>query len=161
MNEWLMHHMDIYRGLKNEKVPIDVTHVIVDNTVTVIKKKAFFKCRHLVSVIMGDNVKKIERRAFYYCLALRFIRLSNTLEYIGVGAFYCCDSLEALFLPSTVKLIQWVAFSSCGSLRLFILPHGIDLDNAGDIVIEYETAIYKIAVNAGVDIMSLMRVSAK
>eukprot|EP00554_Chaetoceros_debilis_P010671 CAMPEP_0194109052 /NCGR_PEP_ID=MMETSP0150-20130528/8650_1 /TAXON_ID=122233 /ORGANISM="Chaetoceros debilis, Strain MM31A-1" /LENGTH=53 /DNA_ID=CAMNT_0038797921 /DNA_START=27 /DNA_END=185 /DNA_ORIENTATION=- len=49
----------IYRGLKNEEeVPDDVTHVIVDSNVTVIRKEAFFLCKLLVCVIMGDNVKR-------------------------------------------------------------------------------------------------------
>ena len=60
----------IYRGLENEKVPKDVTHVIVASSVTVIKKEAFNECKLLVSVIMGDNVKRIEEWAFKYCTAL-------------------------------------------------------------------------------------------
>jgi len=163
-----------YRGLKNEKVPDDVTHVIVDSNVTVIRKRAFLNCRHLVSVIMGDsvkriesdafdscfhlvcvimgnNVKRIKERAFSDCRALRFIRLSKTLEYIGDDAFYHCESLEALFLPSTVKSIGNYAFVWCGSLRLLILPHRIDLDNVKEII-SYRTAICQIADNTGVTI---------
>jgi len=60
----------IYRGLDNEEVPRDVTHVIVDRSVTVIKEKAFSKYEHLVSVIMGDNIKRIEGAAFWLCSAL-------------------------------------------------------------------------------------------
>ena len=82
-----------YQGLDGEIVPKDVTHVIVGETVTVIKKYAFYKCEYLVSIIMGDNVKKIELAAFYGCWALRCIRLSETLEYNGKGAFKYCHSL--------------------------------------------------------------------
>ena len=53
----------IYRGLKNEEVPKDVTRVIVDGSVTAIKWRAFNNCELLVCVIMGDNVKRIEERA--------------------------------------------------------------------------------------------------
>jgi len=38
----------IYCGLENEKVPKDVTHVIVASSVTVIKKRAFDWCELLV-----------------------------------------------------------------------------------------------------------------
>eukprot|EP00554_Chaetoceros_debilis_P007249 CAMPEP_0194075924 /NCGR_PEP_ID=MMETSP0149-20130528/2818_1 /TAXON_ID=122233 /ORGANISM="Chaetoceros debilis, Strain MM31A-1" /LENGTH=50 /DNA_ID=CAMNT_0038756527 /DNA_START=63 /DNA_END=211 /DNA_ORIENTATION=+ len=48
--------LHIYHGLDDEIVPKDVTHVIVDSSVTVIKEKAFWGCKHLVSLIMGDNV---------------------------------------------------------------------------------------------------------
>jgi len=162
----------IYRGLKNEKVPKDVTHVIVDSSVTVIREGAFYHCDllvsvimgsnvkiiekgafshciHLVCVIMGDNVKKIEEAAFFSCGALRFIRLSKTLEYIGDDAFYHCESLEALFLPSTVTWIGRATFSFCQSLRLLILPDGIDLNNIGEKNIHY-TVISQFAENSGV-----------
>ena len=140
----------IYRGLENEKVPKDVTHVIVASSVTVIRKEAFFECKLLVSVIMGGNVQRIEAHAFYGCCALRFVRLSRTLEYIGRMAFHSCYSLEALFLPSTLKSIGYQAFYVCRSLRLLILPNDIDLDNVGEGIIN-ETVIYQIAKNAGVE----------
>ena len=141
--------LHIYHGLNGEIVPKDVTHVIVDSSVTVIKKQAFYDCIHLVSLIMGDNVKRIEGYAFYHCIALRFIRLSKTLEYIGWWAFYRCESLEALFLPSTVKSIKGGAFVHCLSLRLLILPNDIDLDNVGKWIIG-ETNILEIAKRAGI-----------
>lgn len=97
----------IYHGLDAEGVSKDVTHVIVDSSVTVIKNGAFFKCKHLVSVIMGDNVKRIEKQAFSCCHALRFIRLSKTLEYIGQKAFSYCESLEVLFIPWSVNFQDW------------------------------------------------------
>ncbi len=73
----------IYRGLKNERVPKDITNVNVDSSVTTIEQSAFLECKILVSVIMGDNVKRIEMYAFWDCHALRRIRLSKTLEYNG------------------------------------------------------------------------------
>ena len=129
----------IYRGLDNEKVPKDIDpHVIIENGVATIKKDAFCRCKHLVSIIMDDNVKTIEGYAFYCCHALRIIRLSNKLEYIGDHAFGSCDSLEVLFLPSTVKIIacwDWT-FVNCESLRLLILPDAFNTGNgnaSGDI----------------------------
>ena len=140
-----------FQGLAGEIVPKDITHVIIDRKVTVIKWHAFRMCRHrLVSIIMGDNVKRIEMKAFAGCYALRFIRLSKTLEYIGYNAFKYCYSLEALFLPSTVKSIEYKAFYWCRSLRLLILPNDINLNNVGSGIIN-NTAIYQFAENAGVE----------
>ena len=139
----------IYQGLDDEKVPKDTTRVIVDNSVTVIKRDTFYLCRHLVSVIMGDNVKRIEEWAFYKCHALRFIRLSNMLEFMGAGAFHSCHSLEALFLPSTVKSIEIWAFGRCRLLRLLILPNDINLRNVSEHIIK-GTTIHQIAENVGV-----------
>ena len=134
----------LYRGLDNEKVPKDVTHVIVDNSVTAIKRGAFSKCELLLSLIMGDNVKRIEDWAFWRCIALRFVRLSKTLEYIGIHAFRVCESLEALYLPSTVTSIGKYAFSFCRSMRLLVLPHDINVSNVGEQII-HKAGIQQIA----------------
>jgi len=146
----------IYRGLEvsrghESRAFKDATHVIVDESVTVIKNHAFRVCYHLVSIIMGDSVKRIEGYAFNNCRALRFVRMSKALEYIGPGAFCDCWSLEALFLPSTVNSIGHSAFSSCPSLRFLILPHDIDIDlgKVGEMIIE-GTGIQHIARTAGV-----------
>jgi hypothetical protein len=141
----------IYHGFDDETVPDDVTHVIVDESVTTIKKEVFLMCSQLVSVIMGDNVKRIEMYAFEGCTALRFVRLSRTLECIGMGAFSFCHSLEAVFLPSTVNKIEERAFYDCRSLRLLILPHDIGLSKVGDDIIYATGRILQIAATAGVE----------
>ncbi len=140
----------IYRGFENEFAPKNVSHAIIDDSVTIIKQHAFLECRNLVSVIMGDNVKKIEKWAFLYCFNLKYIRLSKTLEYIGDANFERCACLEAVFLPSTVKLIEWGAFCQCPSLRLIILPDGINKEIFRTIII-YDTAIHEIAETASVE----------
>eukprot|EP01083_Nonionella_stella_P274970 933809_1 len=166
-----------YHGLDNdeEKVPKDVTHVIVDDSVTAIKDRAFFKCKQLVSFIMGDtctcsvtviekeaffmceqlvsitmgdSVKKIEAYAFQRCEHLRFIRLSKTLEYIGYGAFSSCKSLEVLILPSTMEEIHDHLFSYCERLRILILPETIEYDNVGREIIAF-SALDRIAQDVG------------
>uniref|UniRef100_A0A7S3QJ06 Leucine-rich repeat domain-containing protein n=1 Tax=Chaetoceros debilis TaxID=122233 RepID=A0A7S3QJ06_9STRA len=130
--------LHIYRGFgrRKEKVPWDVTHVIVDESVTKIQGGAFKGKAHLVSVIMGDNVSRIEDQAFYCCGALSFLRLSNVLEFIGEAAFSTCNSLEAVFLPSTVRRIETEAFMYCASMKLLILPDDIDPDNVCDLIID-------------------------
>jgi hypothetical protein len=160
----------IYRALDKEKVPWGVTHVMVHESVTTIKIRAFaesehlvsiiigdnvkrienhafFECDNLVSVIMGDNVKRIEYSAFADCFSLRFIRLSKTLEFIGMMAFSSCQSLEALVIPSTLKSIKALAFNECYSLRVMILPRNIDVNNFGEDIIN-ETIIQQIAEQA-------------
>ena len=139
----------IYRGLDDEEIPWDITHVIVENKVTVVKARAFFARMNLVSVIMGDKLKRIEVSAFPNCCYIRFIRLSKTLEYIEMFAFYLCESLEALFLPSTLISIEIWAFYDCQSMRLLILPNGINLSNIHHDII-FRTIIQQTAANAGV-----------
>eukprot|EP01083_Nonionella_stella_P160965 526689_1 len=93
----------IYKGLDEEEVPKDVTHVIVDDSIIIIKERTFEDiCPHLVSIIMGDNVKRIETKAFLIAVILLSCP-STRLEYIGYRAFWGYSLLEALFLPSSVK----------------------------------------------------------
>ena len=140
--------LHIYRGLDDEEIPWDVTHVIIDNSVAVIEEEAFYGRAYLVSVIMHDNVKRIEGYAFWDCIALRIIRLSKILEYIGEEAFDGCESLEALFLPSTLKEIEKWAFDLCQSLRLLILPIYIEIFDGA---VFRDTGIQRIAEHAGVE----------
>ena len=143
-----------YSGLRGEKVPKDVTHVIVKANVKTIRKEAFHNCRFLVYVKMGDSVKRIEKSAFSHCYMLKVVILSKTLEYIGEFAFNTCRVLEGLILPSTVNEIVCWAFDRCCAMRLLILPSDIDVDVDVDGGVGVEiitgTAISKIAEAAGI-----------
>jgi len=120
-----------YHGLDDEKVPKDVTHVIVDDSVTVIKKRAFYDCKHLVSFIMGDNVKRIEEAAFQRCIALLYIRLSKMLEYIEKFAFEGCELLVSLIMGDNVKGIEDWAFWYCRALRFIRLSKTLEYIGLG------------------------------
>lgn len=133
-----------YRGLEDEYVPNNITHIFVEGSVTTIKKYVFEHHYHLVFIAMGDNVKTIEDGAFSYCTSLKIVRLSKKLQHIGRGAFQVCRSLEVLILPSTVREIQNEAFVNCWALRLLILPKSIRLKHIGKAII-HEAEIHKIA----------------
>eukprot|EP01083_Nonionella_stella_P208374 756241_1 len=139
-----------YRCLDNEIAPRDITHAIVDDSVTTIKACAFFGCEHLVSILMGNNVINIESEAFSECHSLKIVRLSNALKGIGRDAFNNCNSLEVLILPLFVEMIEDWAFFRCESLRLLILPDGIDLSKVGKNIIS-STALERIASDNGVE----------
>jgi len=146
-----------YLGLLDEEIPYDVTHVIVDDSVRIIREEAFVCMEYLVSVIMADTVEKIEDDAFRACYSLKYIRISKTLRMIGDGAFYDCTSLEILILPSSVILIEGAAFGRCQSLRILILSE-LNGNNCGDDenriirneLLIHGTAIQQIAEAAGV-----------
>ncbi len=137
-----------YRGLDDEIVPHHVTHILVHDSVTIIKQYAFEHHYHLVCISMGANVTTIEAGAFSYCTSLKIVRLSKTLQYIGRDAFEMCRSLEVLILPSSVKMIQSDAFANCWALRLLNLPEHIRLKHIGQAIIQ-ETEIQDIALAIG------------
>jgi len=139
-----------YGGRRGEKVPKDVTHVIVKDNVKAIRKEAFHYCTQLVYVKMGNSVKRIEKSAFSNCTMLKVVILSNTLEYIGEFAFNTCRSLEGLIVPPTVtEIVQW-AFDRCYAMKLLILPSDINVESGVDVEIISGTALSKIAEAAGI-----------
>lgn len=145
--------LHIYNGLDGEleNIPLDVTHVLFHESVTIIKAAAFsFGYRHLVYVIMSDNITIIEDSAFNSCPALKYIRFSKTLEVIGQFAFNSCPSIEALFLPSTVRSIGRMAFTNCEKLRLLALPANICLSNIGSLIIDGTSLSGEASYYAGV-----------
>ena len=126
----------------------DVTHIVIDESVTIVWAYAFKECLWLVSVTMGDTVIKIEREAFNGCSGLGFVRLSTAPRRIGENAFRNCIAMNAIFLPSSLKYNEEKAFYGCLKLTPFILPNGIRPDNVGNVII-WHTPIERLAIRDG------------
>ena len=60
----------VYTG-GEQVVPEDVTHVIVDKSVKIIRREAFHSRRRLVSIEMHDGIEIIEGWAFLGCISLK------------------------------------------------------------------------------------------
>ncbi len=120
-----------YHGGLDDGVPRlnrkDVLEVIVDPSVTIIKKGAFFGFVNLVRVTLPDTITRIESGGFMSCRALKAICLPKDLEFIGRQAFQFCDSLEEIRIPSNVREIDKFAFHSCKSLRIVYFPISLQL----------------------------------
>jgi len=72
-------------------VPLDVTHVIVDKSVKIIRREAFLGRDRLVSIEMHDGIEIIEGWAFYNCISLKgSMRLPGVRVFEG-WAFSCKD----------------------------------------------------------------------
>ena len=102
--------------------PKDVTHVMVDESITSIRSRAFEHCQFLVSVIMHDGMDSIEEYAFIDCPRLRYLRVSKRLQHIGKYSFCSCMELQYLFLPKTLTSVERKAFYFCESLEFLVLP---------------------------------------
>ncbi len=139
----------VYLGGEQE-VPFGVTHAIIDPSVTIVRRRAFYKRRRLVSVIFHDGVEIIEREAFYECeylggriklLGVREIRqrafdgcfnlsdveFGDRLETIGELAFGVCY-FRSIKMPS-VRTTEDFAFAHC--TQLTEVEFGIDLERIG------------------------------
>eukprot|EP00554_Chaetoceros_debilis_P015036 CAMPEP_0194111396 /NCGR_PEP_ID=MMETSP0150-20130528/10405_1 /TAXON_ID=122233 /ORGANISM="Chaetoceros debilis, Strain MM31A-1" /LENGTH=328 /DNA_ID=CAMNT_0038800813 /DNA_START=124 /DNA_END=1110 /DNA_ORIENTATION=+ len=146
-----IHNVPHYRylGSANEDIPWDVSHIIVDNSVTIIKKNAFSMCQNIESVIMGDSVRIIEAEAFFKCINLEVIRLSKSLQRIGERAFCGCEELQVFIIPPSVKEIERWILMDCPLLRFLVLPYEINLDHVGEEII-FNTPLCDFARDAGV-----------
>ncbi|KAK1733369.1 leucine-rich repeat domain-containing protein, partial [Skeletonema marinoi] len=124
----------IYNGL--EAVPLGVTRVRIDESLTVIPAYAFYNNRTIEEVECHDRVKTVEGYAFQHCPSLRIVIMPGVeaveqeafydcfaltdvecdmLERIGHHAFAGCISLGSVYLPSA-KIVEDRAFSRCKSL---------------------------------------------
>ncbi len=109
----------IYMG-GDQEVPRNVTHVRVHKSVKIIRQRAFYWCRQLVSVEMHDGVEIIEQQAFSNCNSLRGIKLIG-VKIIGEAAFSHCYALVDVEFGDKLETIEDRAFL-CTSLRNINLP---------------------------------------
>ena len=104
----------VYRGGK-QQVPLNVTHAIVDENVTFIRRDAFrghlsSHRRRLVWIVMHEGVKIIEEDAFSSCTSLiRAIKLTG-VEVIESGAFNDCTALMDVKFGNKLETIGSYAF---------------------------------------------------
>jgi len=127
----------IYMGEdEDEIIPRDATHIIVHESVTVIRAHAFHHHPNIVEVICHENVEKIERYVFFRCPSLRRVimpgvkivetysfcgcyLLTNVecgkLERIQEYAFCGCKSLKSINL-SSARIVEEGAFGACRAL---------------------------------------------
>ena len=95
-----------------------VTELTIPNTVTAIKKYAFYNCRSLTSITISENsqLTSIEDHAFNNCRSLTSITIPEGVTNIRKYAFYNCYSLTAITIPEGVTSIGDNAFYNCNSL---------------------------------------------
>eukprot|EP00984_Skeletonema_dohrnii_P007518 scaffold2735_cov75-Skeletonema_dohrnii-CCMP3373.AAC.3 len=125
-----------FTGREGEVIPLGVTRVRIDESLTVIPARAFYKNRHIEEVDCHDRVIKVGGYAFCLCPSLRRVIMPGVevvetyafsscealtvvecgkLERIEERAFNCCNSLTSINLPSA-KIVKWWAFFECTAL---------------------------------------------
>ena len=104
--------MFVYMG-GDQRVPRNVRYVRVHKSVKIITERAFYYCKHLVSIEMHDGVEIIEPGAFSGCSSLSRIKLSG-VRVIGEFAFDNCTALEDVEFGDKLETIGEYAFRSKG-----------------------------------------------
>ena len=95
--------------------------------VTNVGAYAFKDCRYLTCMFLNDDITTISERAFYKGEYLSAINMPRKLELIDKYAFYGCDTLTFVRARncSRLKRIEDHAFYSCTMLAELRLPEGL------------------------------------
>ena len=90
-----------------------LTSMIIPNSVTSIKARAFYYCNTLTNLVVPDQITTIGEYAFYHCDALTNFTIPNEVTSIGLYAFYYCKSLTSISIPDGVTVIEDKTFYNC------------------------------------------------
>lgn len=97
-----------------------VESVIIPESISVIKKCAFYYCTSLQSVIFNKNITTIEDSAFNKSGLRGILSIPKSCKRIGVYAFFC-SNITKVKIPETTVEIEYGAFSGCYYLNKFIV----------------------------------------
>ncbi len=103
----------------------EVTDVVLDDTVTSIPDRAFYRCLNLKSISIPDSVTGIGYSAFYNCDSLQSVTIPGSVTTIGRYAFWYCDKLESVTLLNGVTVIGQDMFNECNNLQSISIPDSV------------------------------------
>ncbi len=107
---------------------IDLTSIVIPDSVEYIGIGAFDNCYSLVSAKLPDGLKRIEDHLFADCHSLATITIPDSVTHIGRGAFHACYNLTTVAIPDGVRTIGEGVFSNCGSIRTIYVPYVANYD---------------------------------
>ena len=95
---------------------VNLTSVIIPDSVTIIEGDSFEDCSKLESVTIPNSVTSFGSDAFRNCRSLTSVTIPDGIKKIDVGVFENCSSLTSISIPDSVTSIGWYAFGGCTSL---------------------------------------------
>lgn len=93
--------------------------------VTAIGTDAFRDCLNVTSVVIPDSVTSIGGSAFRNCTSLVTIDLPDNITNIPGAMCYGCTSLETVIIPDGIRSMGGYAFSGCSDLK-YVFYEGND-----------------------------------
>ena len=104
---------------------IEITDLVLPNSVTSIEDYAFRNCSSLTSVTIPNSVTSIGDEAFCGCTGLTSLTIPNSVRNIEDYAFSFCSGLTSITIPSSVTIIGDDAFRECTGLRSVTFEDGV------------------------------------
>lgn len=102
----------------------DVAYYLEDS-VTVICRKAFSCAAVLSSITFAGGLKEIGENAFEYCIGIENLMLPRSVEVIGERAFQYCEKMNSVMLPQGIIRIGDCAFQGCELLKTVSIPRSV------------------------------------
>lgn len=93
-----------------------IDEIVIPDSVKVIKKRAFQRCKFLITVEISDSVTTIGDAAFISCYGLTSVTISDSVTSIGDNAFAACRALTSVTIGNHVTSIGDNAFDACTAL---------------------------------------------
>jgi hypothetical protein len=104
---------------------IEVTTLVIPDSVKSIQNYAFEGCRGLTSVTIPNSVTNIGNQIFKGCNGLTSITIPNSVTSIGDFTFYDCSSLTSITIPNSVTDIGDEVFSGCTELASITISNSL------------------------------------
>ncbi|MBQ9552276.1 MAG: leucine-rich repeat protein [Clostridia bacterium] len=101
---------------------IDLTGVIIPDSVSYIGGFAFQNCAALTGLVLPESITRIGECMFDGCIGLTEITIPANVKYIGDFAFSGCTGLTCITVPDGVTHIGDYAFSGCEALACLSVP---------------------------------------
>lgn len=140
--------VNLYKGYTKPSDDLVIPEVVTHNgkiySVKRINEKAFMECIDLTSVIVPNSVDSIGEWAFGYCAKLTTAKLPDSISHISNCLFYHNNSLKILNIPTAVTSIGDFSFCGCSSLTSITIPESVT--NIGGYAFEYCKKLTSITI---------------
>ena len=103
---------------------LELTEVVIPDSVKCIKTCAFASCKKLERVRLPHNLSELYDLVFMRCENLKSLDLPNSLRCVGIGCF-SETGLEHMVIPKNLEVIPGACFSECRKLKKIILNENL------------------------------------
>lgn len=103
---------------------LTIPETVDGKTVTALSVGCFENNTSLNTIILPETLTQIREKAFAGCSQLRGLKIPDGVQTIGAGAFRDCVNLESVYIPGSTVSIGSDAFEGCSTM-LYLFYSGL------------------------------------